>query len=38
MGYGLLQLPTMTEFKRGALTAENFTPVQGVDLAAIPYK
>ncbi|CAM6098676.1 unnamed protein product [Calypogeia fissa] len=38
MGYGLLQLPTMSEFKRGALSAEGFTPVQGVDLAAIPYK
>jgi ATP-dependent RNA helicase DDX55/SPB4 len=38
MGYGLLQLPTMSELKRGILSVENFKPVEGVDFTAIRYK
>eukprot|EP01018_Ginkgo_biloba_P010644 Gb_12810 [translate_table: standard] len=38
MGYGLLQLPTMTELKRNALSTDGFVPVDDIDLAAITYK
>ena len=38
MGYGLLQLPTMSELKRGTLSIENFKPMDGIDFMAIRYK
>ncbi|KAH7314717.1 hypothetical protein KP509_21G017700 [Ceratopteris richardii] len=38
MGYGLLQLPAMPEFKRGTLLSAEFEPVEGIDLASIKYR
>ncbi|XP_057826650.1 DEAD-box ATP-dependent RNA helicase 18 [Cryptomeria japonica] len=38
MGYGLLQLPSMTELKRRAFSTDGFVPVEGLDLGAIKYK
>lgn len=37
MGYGLLQLPSMPELKRGVLSSADFVPVD-IDTASIPYK
>ncbi|KAL2634811.1 hypothetical protein R1flu_006290 [Riccia fluitans] len=38
MGYGLLQLPSMPELRRGVLTAEHFVSIQGLDVDKIKYK
>ncbi|BBN10585.1 ATP-dependent RNA helicase DDX55/SPB4 [Marchantia polymorpha subsp. ruderalis] len=38
MGYGLLQLPSMPELRRGVLTPEFFVPMEGVDIDKIKYK
>ncbi|XP_021769245.1 DEAD-box ATP-dependent RNA helicase 18-like [Chenopodium quinoa] len=38
MGYGLLQLPLMSEVKLHGLSTEGFTPVEGVKLQEIKFK
>ncbi|KAL3693013.1 hypothetical protein R1sor_006664 [Riccia sorocarpa] len=38
MGYGLLQLPSMPELRRGVFTAEHFVPVEGLEVEKIKYK
>lgn len=38
MGYGLLQLPSMSEVKRHSLSAEGFTPAEDVKLEEIKFK
>ncbi|EFJ12594.1 hypothetical protein SELMODRAFT_123861 [Selaginella moellendorffii] len=38
MSFGLLQLPSMPELKRGVLTSQHFTPVENIDVDSIPYR
>lgn len=38
MGFGLLQLPTMSEMKHHSLSTEGFTPVEDIKLEDIKYK
>ncbi|EFJ23182.1 hypothetical protein SELMODRAFT_103968 [Selaginella moellendorffii] len=38
MGFGLLQLPSMPELKRGIFTSQHFVPVEGIDFSAIKYR
>jgi hypothetical protein len=38
MGYGLLQLPSMPELRRGLLSVTNFIPAEGVNVASISFK
>lgn len=38
MGYGLLQLPTMPELKRGTLSGAHFKPVEGINFMSIKYR
>ena len=38
MGYGLLQLPSMPELKRGVVSVAGFVPAEGVDVASIHFK
>lgn len=37
MGYGLLQLPSMSEVKNHSLSTEGFTPVEDINLEDIKY-
>ncbi|XP_010257043.1 PREDICTED: DEAD-box ATP-dependent RNA helicase 18 [Nelumbo nucifera] len=38
MGYGLLQLPSMSEVKHHSLSVDGFTPVDDINVAEIKYK
>lgn len=38
MGYGLLQLPSMSEVKNHSLSAEGFTPVEDINFEDIKFK
>lgn len=38
MGYGILQLPSMPELKRGIVSVTGFVPAEGVDVNSITFK
>ena len=38
MGYGILQLPSMPELKRGIVSVTGFVPAEGVDVNSIAFK
>lgn len=38
MGYGLLQLPLMSEVKHHSLSTEGFVPVEDINFEEVKYK